>query len=151
MNKYSAIDVQSINDAIAMAVEAHSSQVDKNGQPYIFHPLRVMNEVYFKGADISTIRAAVLHDVVEDTDVTLDAIEVIFGDQTAELVQIVSRLGDETYKEFIEFIALDPDATLIKLADIRDNMNPDRLVNKPGIYKRYAAAYYRLTYGVWPK
>jgi len=147
---YNVIDTQSLNEAIAMAVEAHNSQVDKNGHPYILHPLRVMTDVYDGGYDLATVRAAVLHDVVEDTDVELDEVQTTFGDWTAILVDCVSRADGETYKDFIERVAENDDATAIKLADIRDNMNPMRITRNAGLYKRYAKAYYRLTYGVWP-
>ncbi len=147
---YNVIDTQSLSEAIALAAKAHDSQVDKNGHPYILHPLRVMTDVYRVGADPSTVRAAVLHDVVEDTDVSRVEILDAFGDRTALLVDCVSHVQGETYREFIERVAKNENATLIKLADIRDNMDPARITRNAGLYKRYAKAYYRLTYGVWP-
>jgi (p)ppGpp synthase/HD superfamily hydrolase len=110
-----------------------------------------MLDVYKGGGDLSTVRAAVLHDVVEDTDILLDEVHAVLGDRTAILVDILTHAEGEPYKAFIERVAKSEDATLIKLADLRDNMDPSRITNKSGLYKRYAKAYWRLNMGAWPR
>jgi (p)ppGpp synthase/HD superfamily hydrolase len=109
---------------------AHSGQLDKAGQPYIGHPYRVGALLQARDWAEPVVMAGFLHDVVEDTPVTLDLIEFLFGARVARLVDLVSqRKGEETYREYIERIvsADDPAATAIKLADLEDNSRPDRL------------------------
>ena len=85
---------QRIKDAIKLAEKAHEGQSRKTGDPYITHPLAVMKIVEDWGMDEDTIIAAVLHDTIEDTDVTLQDIKDQFGEQVAFLVDGVTKLGD---------------------------------------------------------
>src|SRR5208337_5544088 len=78
-----------VTKAIAFAARAHAGQLDKCGVPYILHPLAVMDAVKNHGRLTQII--AVLHDVVEDTPVTLDEIRTEFGDEVADGVASVSR------------------------------------------------------------
>ncbi len=82
-----------IEDAIALATKAHEGQFRKSGDPYITHPLAVMKIVEDWGMDEDTIIAAVLHDTIEDTNVTLQEIKEQFGEQVAFLVDGVTKLG----------------------------------------------------------
>lgn len=82
-----------IEDAIALATKAHEGQFRKSGDPYITHPLAVMQIVEDWGMDEDTIIAAVLHDTIEDTEVTLQDIKDQFGEQVAFLVDGVTKLG----------------------------------------------------------
>ena len=83
-----------IEEAIRLAKKAHEGQFRKTGDPYITHPLAVMKIVEDWGIDEDTIIAAVLHDTIEDTDVTLQDIKDQFGEQVAFLVDGVTKLGD---------------------------------------------------------
>ena len=83
-----------IDDAIKLATKAHDGQFRKSGDPYITHPLAVMKIVEAWGMDEDTIIAAVLHDTVEDTSVTLQDIKDQFGEQVAFLVDGVTKLGN---------------------------------------------------------
>ncbi len=83
-----------IKDAVKLAKTAHEGQSRKSGDPYITHPLAVMQIVKDWGMDEDTIIAAVLHDTIEDTDVTLQDIKDQFGEQVAFLVDGVTKLGD---------------------------------------------------------
>lgn len=87
-------DKSRIDAAIKLATEAHEGQFRKSGDPYITHPLAVMEIVKSWGMDEDTIIAAVLHDVVEDTSVTLKDIKEQFGEQVAFLVNGVTKLGN---------------------------------------------------------
>ena len=83
-----------IKEAIKLATDAHEGQLRKSGDPYITHPLAVMKIVEDWGMDEDTIIAAVLHDTIEDTDVTLKDIKERFGEQVAFLVDGVTKLGN---------------------------------------------------------
>jgi len=111
--------------AVQFAGKAHGDQKDLAGDLYFKHPLRVSMEFEPSIAKI----AAVLHDVVEDTDITLDEIIDVFGDEVAEIVDLLTRRKNETYSQFINRICWDgnEDAILIKMADMRDDMDIKRL------------------------
>lgn len=89
-------DHERLNDAITFAVSCHSGQCRKgSNKPYIFHPLEVMNILNNMNADTNLLIAGVLHDVVEDSDATLDDIENRFGKEVAELV--ASHTEDKSF------------------------------------------------------
>lgn len=114
--------------AIEIAVAAHSKQTDKQGQPYITHPLRLMNAVETDAAKI----VAVLHDVVEDTDVTFETlITAGFGDDVLGALKLLTHDKSVPYAEYV--IAIKPNATAraVKLADLRDNTRLDRMLLRP--------------------
>src|SRR6056300_1456378 len=110
--------------AIEIAAAAHRGQTDKAGQPYILHPLRVMLACGGQAAKI----VAVLHDVVEDTDWTLDALraEGASVDVLAAL-DSVTRRDQETYSEFIERAARNEIGRAVKVADLQDNLDLSRI------------------------
>jgi (p)ppGpp synthase/HD superfamily hydrolase len=112
-----------LDEAIVLATDAHRGQVDKAGAAYILHPLRVM---LAQGDDVRRI-AAVLHDVVEDCDVTPDTIRARFGDVVADAVVALTRRDDEDYDAFVARCAENPVARDVKRADIADNMDLSRL------------------------
>lgn len=109
-----------IQKAIALANEAHWLQKDKAGVHYILHPLRVM----LNFEDDNERMAAVLHDVVEDTSVTLDDLRHQgFPPEVIEAVDALSRRDGETYMEFVARAKANKIAKRIKVADIIDNMS----------------------------
>lgn len=108
-----------LDRAIIMATEAHRRQVDKTGQPYILHPLRVMLAV---GEEARI--AAVLHDVVEDGDVGHGDILALFGNEVHDAVFALTRQDGETYEDFILRAKANPIAREVKIADVMDNMRP---------------------------
>ena len=112
-----------LEDAIALAVEAHRGQRDRAGAPYVLHPLRMMLRV-----DTDAERmAAVLHDVVEDTAWTLEGLrERGFPDEVVEAVDHLTRREEETYEEFVARAAAHPVARRVKIADLEDNMDVRR-------------------------
>lgn len=115
--------------AIALAVTVHSGQVDKGGEPYILHPLRVM--LACKTGDQRI--AAVLHDSVEDGGLELSLIRHRFGPDVATAVDHLSRRDGETYPEFIDRCGANGIARAVKLADLADNMDMARLGREPTI------------------
>ena len=137
-----------LSKAIALATVAHDGQYDKNGEPYILHPLRVMMKLWGDADSSNTAMiVAVLHDVVEDTDVTLQDIYEDFGATVTEAVDHLSKRDGETHAEYIERVDLNAIARKVKLKDIEDNMDLRRVTDKYGMYKRYAKAYKRLNDG----
>jgi (p)ppGpp synthase/HD superfamily hydrolase len=113
-----------LEDAIALAVEAHRGQRDKTGQPYILHSLRVMLRLETEHEQM----AGVLHDVVEDTRYTLDDLRHLgYPDAVVEAVDCLTRRPDETYEQFVERAIANPIARQVKLADIEDNLDVRRL------------------------
>jgi guanosine-3',5'-bis(diphosphate) 3'-pyrophosphohydrolase len=110
--------------AIEIAARAHVSQKDKaSGEPYVLHPLRLMNKVAGDEAKM----AAVLHDVVEDTPVTAEDLRREgFGEAVVRAVLALSRREGESYAEFVIRCKADPIAARVKLADLEDNSNLPR-------------------------
>ncbi len=117
-----------LEEAIRVAVEAHAGQLDKAGQPYILHPLRVMMTVESPTPEAARI-LAVLHDLVEDTVWTVESLDAKYG-LTPE-VQAALRLlthGDEDdYDAYVTKVATNPLARAVKVADLRDNLDVTRL------------------------
>ena len=110
--------------AIAIAAMAHEGQVDKAGMPYVLHPLRMMLSVDTPEARM----AAVLHDVVEDTAVTLDQLRAEgFPEAVIDAVQALTKRDGEDYEAFIRRVAPNPIARKVKLADLRDNSDLSRI------------------------
>lgn len=113
-----------LEDAIALAALAHAGQLDKAGQPYILHPLRVMLGVQGTHARM----AAVLHDVVEDTPITLEDLQRRgFPAEVLQAVQALTKTPGEDRLAAAARAAADPIARLVKLADVADNMDLGRL------------------------
>lgn len=131
-----------LTTAITIATGAHTGQVDKQGEPYIFHSLRVM----MAGATPDEQVVGVLHDVLEDTPVTLERVRDWFGPTVAEAVDALTRRDGETYSDFIDRVALNPLAVKVKLNDLYDNVGRiDALADSDpdtaqSLAKRYAKA-----------
>jgi (p)ppGpp synthase/HD superfamily hydrolase len=112
--------------AIAIAAKAHEGQVDKAGAPYILHPLRVMLRV----ATTEERIAAVLHDVVEDTDITIDKLQREgFSEAVLRAIESLSKLEGEAYEAFVERAAVDPIGRVVKLADLAENSDLSRILS----------------------
>lgn len=113
-----------LEKAIILAARAHAGQVDKGGEPYILHPLRVM---LAQESEVARI-CAVLHDVLEDTPVTReDLLREGFSLEIVTALEALSKRPGEDYELFIDRILGNELACRVKAADIRDNMNLDRL------------------------
>lgn len=98
--RISAEDMQRVRDAYALAAEAHKDQRRKTGEPYIIHPIavaRIVAEELELGAN--PVIAAFLHDVVEDTDYTIEDIRERFGDDVAFLVGVVTKQKKDKYEK----------------------------------------------------
>jgi (p)ppGpp synthase/HD superfamily hydrolase len=116
--------IATIEDAITIAAQAHKGQKDKAGSPYLLHPLRMMLQMNSDAA----MMAAVLHDVVEDTDWTLARLrEAGFPGEVLEAVDCLTHRDGESYQEFVERVRTNPIARQVKVADLEDNMNIRRM------------------------
>ena len=128
----------SIEKALQIAARAHEGQVDKQGLPYILHPLRVMDGV--EGLDAKIV--AVLHDVIEDTPVTLDELEREgFSGVVLAAVWCVTHAEGETYADYVVRCRADPIALRVKLSDLADNTRLSRTIVRPLALSRDTARY----------
>jgi GTP diphosphokinase / guanosine-3',5'-bis(diphosphate) 3'-diphosphatase len=116
--------MSTLERAIEIAARAHAGQVDKGGQPYILHPIRVMLSVKSESERI----AAVLHDVVEDSEITLDDLRSEgFSDEIVEAVDVLTEREGETKMDKAVRASKNSIAKAVKLADLADNMNQSRI------------------------
>jgi (p)ppGpp synthase/HD superfamily hydrolase len=116
--------MSSLEQAIRIALDAHAGAVDKAGQPYILHPLTLMLGMASNEERIT----AVLHDVVEDSGVTLDELaQAGFSPRVVAALELLTHDADQPYEEYVAAIAADPLARTVKLADLRHNMDVRRL------------------------
>jgi (p)ppGpp synthase/HD superfamily hydrolase len=109
-----------LHAAIEIAAKAHRGQTRKNGSPYVLHPLRVMMRQSSEEAMI----VAVLHDVVEDTDVSMEDLKTAgFAPAVIEALKLLTHAEEVPYEEYVDAIASNALARAVKLADLEDNMN----------------------------
>lgn len=112
--------------AIALAASKHEDQIDKGGKAYILHPIRMMMRLRTNDEELMAI--AILHDVVEDSDITIgDLIALGYSIRIVAGVDALTRKDDETYDQFIKRCAQNRDAKLVKREDLRDNSDITRL------------------------
>ena len=125
-----ADDFEGVTDEVlrahALATRAHAGQLDKSGEAYIDHPRRVARLAGRSGGTTEQIVAALLHDVVEDTDVTLADLDE-FGAGVVQLVDALTHRNGEPNADYYDRITRTPAAVLVKLCDIYDNLDPTRL------------------------
>lgn len=132
--------VPSIEESIAFAAKCHEGQIDKMGQPYILHPMRVMLMLL----TFVERTVAILHDVVEDCDkVTLETLkERGYPDVVIEALDSVTKREGEAYHEYVRRAAQNPIGMKVKKADLLDNISPVRRYNlAPGTRSRLHTKY----------
>ena len=117
--------MSTLQRAIEIATEAHKGQFDKSGKDYIRHPLRVMEMGKTEDEKI----VGVLHDVIEDTDWTFEALaDEGFSKEIISALRCVTKLSEnENYDDFIERVKKNPLAVAVKINDLSDNMDIRRL------------------------
>ena len=110
--------------AMKLCFDAHKDQVDKSGMPYVFHPFHVAEQM----KDEPTTIVALLHDVVEDTDYTLEGIAAMgFGKKVVDALTLMTHDKSVEYLDYVAKIKNDPIARAVKLADLAHNSDPTRL------------------------
>lgn len=116
--------MSTLERAIAIAAQAHEGQIDKGGQPYILHPLRVMLRMHSEAGRI----VAVLHDVVEDSNCSLDELRAEgFSEEVITALAAITRQAGEGRIEAAKRAARHPLARAVKLADNADNADLTRI------------------------
>lgn len=110
--------------ALQLCFEAHKNQVDKAGLPYVFHPFHVAEQM----TDELSVTVALLHDVVEDTDFTLQKLaDRGFPPAVIEALALLTHNPTVPYEVYITALKHHPVARAVKLADLRHNSDPGRL------------------------
>ena len=113
------------NKAMHIAYNAHHGQTDYNGIPYIFHPIHLAEAM----DDEISCCAALLHDVVEDTDVTMEELAKAFPDEVIAVLKLLTHRKEVPYFDYVRAIKTNPTAVKVKLADLAHNSDQTRCVS----------------------
>lgn len=116
-----------IQQAKELASQIHAGQKDKAGEPYIHHLKTVASKLSEEGENEDVIIVGWLHDSVEDTDITLDEIQHLFGDVISTAVDAITKRKNEHYDDYLLRVKSNPIARRVKLADLSHNMDLSRL------------------------
>ncbi len=110
--------------ALRLSFEAHKGQVDKTGMPYVFHPFHLAEQM---DDEISTV-CALLHDVVEDTDITFEnLLQMGFPQTVIDVLKLLTHEDSIPYMDYVAKIAGNPIAKKVKIADLTHNSDTTRL------------------------
>lgn len=110
--------------ALKLCFEAHRNQEDKSGMPYVFHPFHLAEQM----TDEATTITALLHDVVEDTDYTLEDLRAMgFPPEALDAIELMTHDPAVPYLDYVAKIKTNPIARTVKLADLRHNSDLTRL------------------------
>ena len=120
-----------IKKAKALAESAHKGQFDKAGQPYILHPLVLAEDLKGRGYEDKYIVVALLHDTLEDTDLTIDEIcttlDISTDSDIIEALKLLTHEQSVPYMTYIERLKCNKIARIVKMADLRHNMDLSRI------------------------
>lgn len=117
------IYTQNTRNAMLIAFNAHHWQYDKSGVPYIYHPIHLAEQMETESECI----VGLLHDVVEDTDITFEELEKQFSAEVIEALKLLTHDKSVPYMDYIKKIKPNPIARKVKLADLRHNSDSTRL------------------------
>jgi len=110
--------------ALKLCFEAHKKQVDKSGMPYVFHPFHLAEQMQTE----ETTVVALLHDLVEDTDYTIeDLVSMGFSKNITDAIALMTHADDVAYMDYVRRIKNNPIAKVVKLADLKHNSDLTRL------------------------
>ena len=116
MGRYTAV--------LEFAMQKHDGQLDKAGKPYILHPIEVALSLYKESDKV----VALLHDVLEDTDATIEDLKKIgVSEEEVEAIQLLTKPKKEDYIHYVKRVANNPIARHVKMADLKHNMDLSRL------------------------
>lgn len=113
----------SLIKAVLIAFKAHKGQRDKGGKPYILHPLNVALKVHGKDARI----VALLHDVIEDSNIKIEDLYKVFDVHICEAVACITKKDGISYDDYIKRVKSNELARIVKISDMRHNSNLNRL------------------------
>lgn len=142
--------IEMLREAALLAFNAHYGQTDKAGKQYFMHPFRVSMNILDKTNDRELAAAAVLHDVIEDTSITLDDLaNKGMSERIVETVDALTRRPKEEYIVYLARLSTNEDARKIKIADLLDNLREDRMSKlfaqtREELGAKYRAALYLL-------
>lgn len=111
-----------ISKALDIAINAHNGQVDKGGYDYIYHPITVALHCDTENEKV----VALLHDVVEDTDVTIESLQC-FDTEVVEAVNAITKKENQSLNEYLNYVKANEIARKVKIQDIMHNMDVSRL------------------------
>jgi len=147
-------NVEMAQRAIDMIEKYHAGQRDKCGEDYMGHLYRVASSAQYVSSKHDAYIVGLLHDIVEDTEVSMDDIHKRFENRIAEAVEAITHKPNEPYAQYMKRVEHNRLATIVKMADLLDNMNPKRCVRIKSerdfirvaevLLPRYAKAYRRL-------
>lgn len=109
--------------ALKISFNAHKDQLDKSGMPYVYHPFHLAEQM----DDEYSTCVALLHDVVEDTDMTLDDLSKIFPKEVTDAIALMTHNDSVPYLDYVKEIKTNPIASKVKLADLKHNSDLTRL------------------------
>ena len=121
--------------AMEIAYQAHHGQFDKSGVPYIFHPIHLAEQM----DDEYSCCVALLHDTVEDTDVTLEELKAVFPKEVTDAVALMTHEKGTDYFDYVRAIKGNPIARKVKLADLAHNSDQTRCIGSDLCEERKAA------------
>ncbi len=142
-----------VNKAMKIAYKAHEGQFDKGGIPYIFHPAHIAEQMDTE----NRVCIALLHDVVEDSGVTLGDLKKEFPRAITDAVEVLTREPGMDYLDYISGVCTNIDASLVKMADLIHNMTDERMPSDYHMddtyirYNKYIKALRLITYSVKEK
>jgi hypothetical protein len=145
------VDLDAVELADRLAADAHAGQLDKAGEPYVEHLRRVAS--YVDPSDTRAVVAALLHDIIEDTSTTAaQLLEQRVPAEVVEAVQLLTRKPEQLATDYYRNICGHALAREVKLADLADNTDPDRLARLPYVQRvrlteKYGDAYEALGVG----
>lgn len=126
--------------ALKLCFKAHKDQTDKSGMPYVFHPFHLAEQM----KDEATTVVALLHDVVEDTEITIDDLQKMgFSQEVLEAIALMTHNDEVPYMEYVARIKTNPIARAVKLADLKHNSDMTRLESITPYDKERAKKYKR--------
>lgn len=123
--------------AMKIAYDAHHGQFDKGGIPYIYHPIHLAEQM---DNEIECV-CALLHDVVEDTNVTFEDLEKDFPKEVIDVLKLLTHEDGIEYMDYVRKIKTNEVATKVKLADIKHNYDKSRLTKLPDSLKVKGSIY----------
>ena len=124
--------------AMKLSFEGHKDQVDKTGMPYVFHPFHLAEQM----KDEYTTVVALLHDIVEDTDMTLEGLcDLGFPKEIIDAIRLMTHAPEVSYMDYVRAIGKNPIARAVKLADLAHNSDLSRMDEVDEYAKRRTEKY----------
>ena len=121
------------NRALRLAYDAHEGQEDKSGLPYIFHPYHLAEQM----TDETSVCVALLHDILEDTSVSLEELQALFPAEVTDAVLLLTRKPGQDYLAYIRELKANPIARRVKLEDLKHNSDASRFAGCEQVPEKY--------------